>query len=161
VQLVSDPSASLYSRLLYNEWSGEQQTFTAQGTADILQLLSAEDLEDVVAVYLQVAHRCFIFPSTCKISTMAVECVFITPEGKRIGLQVKSGSAPINQDDYATFDGTVYLFAASGQYPGGPHPNCFCLAPEAIRTFLQENRALMPGKIQRWIKYANSVALEA
>lgn len=163
VQLVSDPSAALYSQLLFGELSGQPFT-TPPGklVADILQLLSAEDLEDVAAVYLQVTRRCVVFPSTCKISTMAVECVFTTlDDGQRIGLQVKSAWTPINQDDYASFDGTAYLFAASGKYLGSPQPNYVCLAPDTIRSFVMENSRLMPGKSQRWIRYAESTRREA
>ena len=163
VQRVSDPSAELYSQLLFGDLTG--QPFTpppGKLAADILQLLSAEDLEDVAAVYLQVTRRCIMFPSTCKISTMAVECVFTTlDDNQRIGLQVKSGWTPINQNDFASFDGTAYLFAASGKYLGRPHPNCVCLAPDTIRAFVLENSRLMPGKIQRWIRYAESTRREA
>jgi hypothetical protein len=163
VQLVSDPSATVYSQLLFGELTREAFAPTpGMVAADILQLLSAEDLEDVAAVYLQVTFRCIMFPSTCKISTMAVECVFTTLEGgQRIGLQVKSGGSPINQDDYASFDGMVYLFAASGNYLGSPHPNCVCLTPDMIRSFVMENSRLMPGRIQRWIRYVELTRRQA
>jgi len=162
VQLVTDSSAALYSQLLFGELT--DQPFTpppGKVAVDIFQLLSAEDLEDVAAAYLQVTLRCIMFPSTCKISTMAVECLFTTLDGgQRIGLQVKSGWTPINQDDYASFDGIAYLFAASGVYLGSAHPNCVCLAPDTIRVFVLENSRLMPGNVQRWIRYVESTQRE-
>lgn len=158
VQLVTDASAALYSQLLFADLTGEALALpTGVRNADILTLLSSDDLEDVVAVWLQVTCKCVVFPSTCKTDTMAVECIFVTlDEGKRLGLQVKSGGTPINRNDYATFDGVAYLFAASGSYLGEHHANCVCLEPDTIRQFVMTNKRLMPGKVQRWINYVES-----
>jgi hypothetical protein len=78
-------------------------------------------------------------------------------DGTRIGMQVKSGNVPVDRNAYGTFDGMVYLFAASGKYVGQPNPHCVCLEPDMIRKFLFENKRLMPGRIQRWIDYTQAI----
>lgn len=159
VQRVKSSSALLFSRYLYAKLRGEDLPAAGTGEADVLGLLSPEDLEDVVAVYLQVVKRYIMFPSTCKTDTMAVECLFASPEdGRRVGVQVKSGRTAIDRDDYLAFDGTMYLFAASGQYRGSPNPRCVCLAPDEMRSFVYQNRRIMPGRIQRWVEFAEATA---
>jgi hypothetical protein len=96
-------------------------------------------------------------PSTCKTDTMTVECMFVAlDDGSKVSVQVKSGQTPLNRDAYGAFDGVVYLFAAGGQYYGEPQVRCICLEPDTIRAFVFENRRLMPGRIQRWIDYAQA-----
>jgi hypothetical protein len=160
LQNVRDPSALLYSRFLFAQLQGEPLPAVEQlEKPDILSLMSADDLEDLVAIYLQVVKRCVMFPSTCKTDTMTVECMFVSrDDGTKIGVQVKSGKTSLNRDAYGAFDGMVYLFAASGQYYGEKHANCECIEPATIRTFALENKKLMPGRIQRWIDYAAAQA---
>lgn len=154
-RVMKDCSALVYSRYLYARLRGETFVPDPQmATADILELLSDSDLEDVVAVYLQVVKRAVMFPSTCKSDTKEIECVLTsTVDGQRIGLQVKRGSSSISQDVFSDFNGTVYLFQARGRYQGQPSPRCVCLAPNEIRKFIFEQRRLMPGKVQKWIDF--------
>jgi hypothetical protein len=155
VQTVKEPSALLYSRFLFARLRGQtDETSATPEKADILELLSPEDLEDVAALYLQIEKHCVMFPSTCKSDTMAVECVFASvTDGGRVGLQVKRGSEPINRDTFTQFDGTMYLFQARGRYEGQARPNCICLSPDTMRAFLMERRKLMPGRIRRWLEF--------
>jgi hypothetical protein len=133
IQRVTDSSAALYSSLLFSELRGEELTKGA-AAGDILGLLSAEDLEDVVAIYLQVTRRLVMFPSTCKKDTMTVECVFADLDtGERVGLQVKSGQTAIVVADYSSFNGQMYLFAACGVYVGQSSAKCVCLDPAEVR----------------------------
>jgi hypothetical protein len=157
IQRVSDPHALEYSRFLFARMRGEPCSTSAK--PDVFSLLSADDLEDAVAIYLQVTKRYVMLPSTCKSDTMTVECVLISQDdGIRIGVQVKSGSVSLGRDAYSTFGGMVYLFAASGKYRGEPHPRCVCLEPDVIRKFILENKRLMPGRIQQWIDYIDAVS---
>ena len=155
IQHVSDPHSLEYSRFLFARLTGEP--WVSGPKSDIFSLISAADLEDVVAIYLQVTKGFVMFPSTCKTDTMTVECIFVSREdGTKIGVQVKSGKISLNRDAYGAFDGTVYLFAASGRYDGEPHAGCVCLEPDTIRKFVFENKPLMPGRIQRWIDYVEA-----
>lgn len=123
IQRVLDPHALIYSRFVYARKRGED--FSCDGARrDILALISDADLEDVLAVYLQVVERCVMFASTCKRDTQFIEAMFARSDGTRVGLQVKSGQSSLNRDDYAAFQGQVYLFAASGNYLGSDRPDC-------------------------------------
>lgn len=154
IQRVTDSSAGLYSSMLFSELRGEELP-KGSAAGDILGLLSAEDLEDVVAIYLQVTRRLVMFPSTCKKDTMTVECVFADLDtGERVGLQVKSGQTAITIEEYTGFTGQMYLFAACGTYCGQPSGNCICLDPEEVRAFALSHRSIMPARIQRWLDYA-------
>lgn len=154
VQRVADPSAALYSSLLFAELT-RQEVPVGTEAGDILGLLSAEDLEDVVAIYLQVTKRLVMFPSTCKKDTMTVECIFADRDtGERVGLQVKSGKTEITLSDYASFAGRMFLFAACGVYVGQPSGECVCLDPSDVREFALSHRRIMPARIQRWLDYA-------
>jgi len=154
IQRVNDSSAALYSSLLLSDLLGEElPKITVSG--DIFGLISAEDLEDVVAIYLQVTKRLVMFPSTCKKDTKTVECVFADIDtGERVGLQVKSGKTEITVEDYSSFNGQMYLFAACGSYVGQPNPKCICLDPVELRAFAMNNRSIMPARIQRWLDYS-------
>lgn len=91
---------------------------------------------------------------------MTVECMFVSlDDGAKIGLQVKSGNVPLNRDTYSKFEEMVYLFATSGKYIGEPNAHCECLAPDVIHKFIMDNKRLMPGRIQRWIDYAQATAV--
>lgn len=156
VQAVYDVSATLYSQFLFADLSGEKFNNKGGDLPEVINLLSPDDLEDVVAVYLQVEHGYLMFPSTCKIDTMAVECVFVAPEtGARVGLQVRSGQLVLDRKDYQDFEGLMYLFAASGIYTGSENPRCHCIPPSVIAKFMNENRKLMPGRVQKWLKFGD------
>jgi hypothetical protein len=155
IQPVYDQSAAKYSSLLFGDLANETVSSDA-GVSDILSLLSAEDLEDVVAIYLQLTKRLVMFPSTCKKDTMTIECLFADPQnGERIGLQVKSGDTPINVADYSSVGGKVILFAACGVYNGNPNSQCECLDPSEVRQFVSKHGSIMPARIQFWLDYVN------
>ena len=151
---VKDANALFYSQYLFAKMNGEMISRLSV-KPDLLQLLSDEDLEDVAAVYVQVVKRTIMLPSTCKTDTKGVECFFTAVEdGQRIGLQVKAGESQICQDDYADFNGTVYVFQANERYTGHPNSHCARLSHDDLQNFIFENRRLMPGRIQRWMEFA-------
>lgn len=156
VRRVRGASSLLYSRYLYAKLKGEPLApELVEARADILELLLPEDLEDVAALYLQLARRCLLFPSTCKKDTKWVECLFSSAEdGGLVGLQVKRGNDRINRDKYSDFHGTVYLFQTRGLYDGKSNPKCVVLEPHEMRKFVLDQRALMPGRVQAWINFA-------
>lgn len=157
VQRVADPTALRFSQMLFSKLSGEPYERDLGSPSDLFQLLSADDLEDVAALFVQATQRCVMLPSTCKRDTMNVECILTRLEdGARVGLQVKSGQTSISRDDFNDFQGTVYLVAASGKYLGSERDNVVCVEPDELRRFVVENRKLLPQRIQRWIEYLDS-----
>lgn len=159
LQTVSDHTAAAFSSFVFNRVKDVDICYIDRSRPiDILNLLSPDDLEDVVAIYLQFEFRHILYPSTCKNDTAHVEFLLSSQDGSRIGVQVKSGNIPLDRDAYRIFDGTVYLFAACGIYTGQESDNIVCLSPAVIREFVLKHRKLMPGRIQRWLDYADSCA---
>lgn len=154
VQRVRDSGALAYSQRLYARLRGEPLPLC--GMPEILSMMSAEDLEDVVAIYLQKKRSLLMFPSSCKIDTMTVEYMLVSEDGTRFGVQVKSGKTALRRDGYGSFDGKVVLFAASGNYDGTQQADCECIEPHVIRDFVLANRNIMPRRIQLWIDYGAS-----
>ncbi len=73
VQRVIQPSAITYSRYLYNQLAKrEVYGLEQRPEADIFSLLSDEDLEDLVGLYLQWKYKYLIQPSSCKRDTPLV-----------------------------------------------------------------------------------------
>lgn len=155
VQVVTDESAAQYSRRLFDQLSGRTPQSLKTDDLDIISLISDEDLEDVVVLFLQTERNCVVFASTCKKDTKNVECILASrSDGSRVGVQVKSGSFKPDFNLYSEFEGKVYLFSASGQFDGVPNDRCECISPDAIREFVIANHAIMPGRIQNWLRFA-------
>ncbi len=151
VQPVADGHAIDYSRLLFARLHGEPIPADLDlKKAGIFSLLSHEDMEDVVACYLQIIENCVMFPSTHKRSTPLIEGTMASrKDGRRVGYQVKSGAAAISYSDYEHFNGTVYLFALN-RPDGVMPPNCIWLDADAVRAFVRDYKRFLPGVVQTW-----------
>jgi hypothetical protein len=85
---------------------------------------------------------------------MSYEFIAINREtSERAIVQVKTGNTELNIEDWEDFAETVFLFQASGKYLGSEAQNVICLRPSTIETFVRTNIQIMPGAVQRWIKY--------
>jgi hypothetical protein len=154
VQRIDDETVYSFSQVIYNEKSNTKfyEIDNVSGQ-DIFSLLSPDDCEDALAIYLQVTQNYLVVPSSCKDTTMTYEFELkhrVT--GKPAVVQVKSGWTPLNIDDYTSLETDVYLFATSGQYFGKPKSNITTIDPEVIRTFLFEQTKLLPKKIKVWVE---------
>ncbi|QBS36862.1 hypothetical protein E1B22_02135 [Thermaerobacter sp. FW80] len=153
LQRISD--VELYSKILYNRLS--QSSYycvdaTDVGSREFWALLSDEDCEDLVAIYLQVERDFVIVPSTCKRDTAGYEYVLVHRHtGQRAVVQVKSGDTPATAMSVQDPGTKVFLFAASGSY-GGDCSGCVCLDPNEVRDFALEKTQILPRRIQAWIE---------
>ena len=97
VQAVSNSTVQSYSKFLYNELS-ESQYYEEDSLVgeDIFSLISDDDCEDLVALYLQYKHNYLVVPSTCKKSTANYEYVLVHREtGESAVAQVKKGNVSL------------------------------------------------------------------
>jgi hypothetical protein len=147
VNPVKDETAVAYSKLKFNELCELDVFEVPHFAGDLFALLSDEDLEDVVGIYLQ-ERGLRLISSSSKLSTPAYECLLKTQDGKPVGVQVKSGDAPLDQNDYRMFPGDFYLFASCGVYTGESQPNVTCIPPKEIRDFIAKNFDILPGRVQ-------------
>ncbi len=153
VQIIDDDTVYNFSQIVYNQKTNSTFYHVDNVSGrDIFSLLSPDDCEDALAIYLQAKHDYLIIPSSCKDDTMTYEFELknrIT--GKSAVVQVKSGLTPLNIDDYGNLETDIYLFATSGQYSGSAKANIKTIDPEIIRTFLYEQTHLLPDKMKVWI----------
>ena len=113
IQQVHDETALVYSQNLFNEIIEKIHYHLVEHSSDLFSLLSPDDLEDVVGLYLQ-ARGYLILPSTCKRSTQAYEFVLIHKDtGERATIQVKSGHTGVDLSSFA--DDSEILFAGTGK----------------------------------------------
>lgn len=117
---------------------------------DFFALVGPEDLEDVVALFLQ-QRGWRIMPSTAKSSMASYEFVMVhCNDGRRAGVQVKSGGvAHLHQDVAQEFDEFfVFLSNPLGQVEGD-EARIQLISREDIETFARQNWTLLPRRLQR------------
>ena len=157
LQRIHDTTIHYYSQLMFNELSGsELYSPEPLPEQDIFALLSPNDCEDAVGIYLQIKKNYLMVPSSCKADTSGYEYELIHRESKeRAVVQVKKGEADLNQDDYKSIEETVYLFTTNGRYLGVERKNMICLKPSEIKEFLYEYQEYLPTKIRFWVEKTN------
>jgi hypothetical protein len=120
--------------------------------AELVELASPDDWEDVIAAYLQLAGWVLV-KSSCFRSKPRYEFRMIREEAGRTRtayLQVKSGEqVPLPPADYARDvlpDAEVYLFSThtTDPYPGAPVPGVTPIPLAAVRAWMGEHVGLLP-----------------
>lgn len=158
IQRVCDEAVSIYSRYCYNKISGEPfYNFTVhEENKNIFSLLSSEDCEDLVALYMQKLGY-VLFPSTCKKSTQHVEFVMRNIDTGEVAFaQVKNGDVNLSVNDYKNQEGRVFLFTTKGSYSGYLE-NVECIDPQVILDFMNENKKILPDRIQNWMDFLENI----
>jgi len=152
VQEVHDDTIVAFSQFLYNSLSEDFKYTLSKVDADIFSLLSAEDCEDVIGLYLQdLGYR--IFPSSCKDDTLAYEFVMKHNRTFETAVaQVKNGAVDLNMDDFASIPAKVFLFTSRGSYTGTPKEHVQCIHVNTVIEYINNNVSLLPAKIQTWLK---------
>ncbi len=160
VQAVADKSVEIYSVFLYNSLSNDFNYSLSPVSTDLLSLISSEDCEDIVGLFLQEkGYR--IIPSSCKANTAAYEFVMKhLSTGKSAVAQVKQGFDDINIATYSSLPSEVFLFTTHGQYIGEPADNVICINPDDIRNFTNNHRQILSDRIKRWIVIAEQLGIK-
>src|SRR5699024_3675297 len=124
---------------------------------DIYSLLSSDDCEDIVGIYLQLKHNYMIVPSSCKSDTMFYEFVLLNRNTHLPAtVQVKNGKVNLHIDEYINeHEEDVYLFTTIGDYIGEKKSYIHCLCPEKLRRFIFYHADALPKKVQVWIEFVN------
>lgn len=142
------------SRFLWDRCAGRNDYPSEERPrASLWDILSAEEIEELVLLYLQAELGFYVYTSTVKRSTQRYECVLTDRDGNRVYPQVKSGEEALPAADYADLaaggsGARVYLFAVSQRYGTARPEGVFCLGREEIETFARERRALLPRLLQ-------------
>ncbi len=140
----------------YTAWLFATKTGAPAQKPSISRFISAlgpYELEDLVLLYLQ-EHGWRIVLSSHFRSTPRYECTLIKADGSTAGVQVKhQGVRLLNAADYGNDAqvGTVFLFAASGNYGNTCPANVTTIAEKDLEDFARLNRALLPKPIAVWL----------
>ncbi len=156
VKAVPDKTVSFYSQLKYKQLSGEATyNLSIDNRRDLFSLISPEDCEDIVGIYLQTQHGYRLIPSSCRRDTVKTEFVLKNADGEQAYVQVKQGVA-LNKDEFKYDDSNPcewFLFTTNGQYTGRGDNHVHCLDPGEMRDFAFANRDLMTGRVQTFMDY--------
>ena len=155
VQRVDDETVRVFSAHFYNVHAKSGFSYAMPGIfPDIFSLLSSEDCEDLVALYMQ-SKGYLLLASTCKRSTSAYEFVMRHRDTGEPGVaQVKNGFVDLQVGDYASFPGKVFLFTTKGRYLGSVPNNVVCLVPDEILRFACDFDAILPERTKVWLELA-------
>ena len=87
-------------------------------------MLSFEEIEDLVCIYLQ-SQGWYVIPNSRKANTLAFEYDLTKSDsGDKARVQVKAGDTKLNIEEYAVkYDHRVFLFQANERYTGLPAKN--------------------------------------
>jgi hypothetical protein len=119
---------------------------------DLFALATPEDLEDVVALYLQ-AKGWRLFPSTAKVSMASYEFVLVHQEtGKRAGVQVKSGNVGyLDQKVASDFDAFFVFLANPNGILEGDTDRISRIDRQELASFARQSWRLLPQRLKiRW-----------
>jgi hypothetical protein len=90
-------------------------TMMPQTNRDLFALAGPDELEDLVALYLQ-DQGWYVIPSTAKLSTASYEFILVhSKTGEHAGIQVKSGSEHTLRVDVAEDLDVFFVFTANEQ----------------------------------------------
>lgn len=123
--------------------------------ADWKNLLSAEDIEEIVGLYLQIEKKLYIYTSTCKEDTSLIEFQLIDIKGNLYGVQVKSGNTNINADEYFDLSKKmkIFLFATNDNiYNLEKYKNIEKIESKEITFFIEKYLDILPKKVRFWFE---------
>lgn len=149
-QNIYDENMSLYnySNALFN---GEK--VHSISTDDWAKFFSADDVEEIIGLYLQIKKNLYVYTSTNKNSTDKIEFELVDRSGTLYGVQVKTGEVSIDANDYLDISKTriVYLFATSNKVNTHNSENIIHLTLDDVTQFIMEYKHLLPERIKAWL----------
>jgi len=158
LQRVYGEEIDKYSMNIFNKLSRKKYyTIKPVNNQNLYSLISTDDCEDAVAIYLQILHDYMVVPSSCKKDTLAYEYELINKKnGKTAVVQVKNGNVNINVKDFKNIDGDVYLLTTGGRVIGALKKNIKVISPNTLIKFIYEYKNFMPSKIRTWMEITSS-----
>ncbi len=153
---IHDSTALIFSKLFYNTLAGRNyyEDVDVKGP-NIFSLLSAEDMEDVIGLYLQHERNYMLIPSSRsrRNDTVRYEYELIERQtGKRAFVQVRSGER-LNPRDYHDSDGKYYLFSPGGYEKEENSSKVETLQGKVVENFMHDQKRKMPRHIRMWMEY--------
>lgn len=154
IRAITDSTAVSFSQILWNQLAkSEDYPSQAHDDDNLFSCLGWETTEDVIFIYLQI-QGWIVIPRSRQKTTMSYEFLAINRDSsQRAVIQVKTGNTPLNRGALQELADKVFLFQSNGIYHGTASPNVYCLMPDEIEKFIRTNLEIMPGVVQKWVKY--------
>ncbi|MCG0274898.1 MAG: hypothetical protein L5655_01870 [Thermosediminibacteraceae bacterium] len=153
VQKINDYPVHLFSRIAYNKLAGEE-FYDIKGEVawkmDIFSLLTDQELEDIVALFLQQEGYYIIPSSLSKEETYNFRLAHKTT-GERAFVRI-SGNTALNPDFYARFPHKTFLFSPAGyRASSGGYDHVVAIKKEEMENFIRSHENLMPFSVRLWL----------
>lgn len=146
------------SMYIWNKYSNTNQYTVSRKNISIWSVLSAEAIEELVLLYLQMEKGFHIYSSTVKYAFPEYECQMVNSDGIRAYPQVKSGSVMLNANDYMDalrYDSTaqIYLFSTSENYVSNGSDRIHFIFKKDVERFIRHYRKALPTLTSYWIDF--------
>ena len=144
------------SMYLWNKYSQTDRYHVKKDKLNFWSVLSAESIEELVLLYLQVEKGFHIYSSTVKYAFPIFECQMVNDKGIKCYPQVKSGNVSLNAKDYVDVlkldpSAEIYLFSTSEAYTSNDCKNVVFLYKNEIERFIRTHKEVLPELTYNWI----------
>ena len=154
IQEITGQTSILYSKMLWNELCGRNYYQIDKEFTSLWDLLSSEQVEDLLFLYLQTRQWCVV-PHSRKKDSMSFEFYLINRDSyDRAVIQVKTGDSPIDMSEYDSYKEKVFLFQPNHLFSGSKkdNNNIIILDKKEIESFIRNNPRLIPENIMKWCR---------
>jgi hypothetical protein len=160
IQEITGEHMQQYSQFLWNTLCGMGFYPLLENVGgSVFPFLGSDATEDVIFIYLQ-TKGWLVVPNSRKADTMSFEFYLIHRETReRAVVQIKTGNASLNTDEWNDRLERVFLFQSNGLYFGDSHPSVVCIPPAEIEAFMDENRDLLPASTLYWMNHVGLGAM--
>jgi hypothetical protein len=159
LQRINKPYVLEYSQMLYDIHAPIKHygAVVPCNQEIFYSLLSTDDCEDLLCLWLYHTRGYFCIPSTSKIGTELYERVLREPNtGKHIYVQVKAGEQTIDADRYKNLDGEVWFLTTRGTVINTElYQNMHIVSPHALFEFAMnpESSKILSRNINLWVSF--------
>jgi hypothetical protein len=119
-------------------------------TDDLFSLISSQDCEDLISVYLQWLGW-IVYPAQRQADTLAYEFgLRHRHDFREAVVQVKTGWSPVDLGNLPLSVDVAFAFQANDQYVG-ENSKAVIISREEILNFITANPRLVPSTVQIWL----------
>lgn len=147
---IADEAAVRFSHTLFGDPTGAAEERSAPTVQEVVcTLLGAEDLEDLVAAYLQDRYDLVLVARGS--STPGYEYVLRSKSsGRKVVCSVKSGNSSVEMNRLPlSADVDVYAYGKSGS--GATRDDITWIDPTDLVTFVEERPEVLPDQVHYWL----------
>lgn len=144
VRRIDNDAVARYSQALIN---GESPGAGVSVEDVVSDWLDDTDVEDLVALYLQHVERVLVVPPDRQRGHPGYDLEFVTQEGRRGLVQVKTGRMPFDFGALPKDTGERWAYVASENVSGDGR----LITTQQLADFMRDSRRWLPEKLGRWI----------